>query len=190
MTSTLQKDLAAKSPPEARRLNRIITLLTESIAQTRNLARGLHPVAPEPGGLMVALKALAARTKSMFRVKCRFNCRRPVLIGDSTVATHLFRIAQEAITNAIKHGQPRRIEISLTETPQRIVLAVKNDGRVIPSRHLKNHGMGLRIMQYRAGVIGGSLAIQKTPGSETAIVCTVHLPAGGGHPAAATGRKH
>jgi PAS domain S-box-containing protein len=191
MTSTLQKDLAAKARPEARRLNRIVKLLTESIAQTRQLARGLHPVEPEPNGLMVALKALAARTKTMFRVKCRFNCRRPVLIEDNTVATHLFRIAQEAITNAIKHGQPRRIEISLTETPQRIVLAVKNDGRGIPARHLKNQGLGLRIMQYRAGVIGGSLAIQKEPDSETAIVCSVHLLAGGGsHRTTATGRKN
>ncbi len=83
------------------------------------------------------------------------------MIQDNTVATHLFRIAQEAVTNAIKHGKPGRIEISLTETPGRINLAVRDDGSGLPDRQRKKAGMGLRIMRYRAGMIGGSLAIQK-----------------------------
>ena len=182
LTGILCQDLARQSRPEARRLGRVLEVINEAIAQTRNLARGLHPVEAETNGLMVALAALADRTKKMFHVRCRFICRRPVMVKDNAVATHLFRIAQEAITNAIKHGRPGRIVIGLAETPSRINLAVEDDGVGIPARRRKTTGMGLRIMRYRAGMIGGSLAIQKRPGGGTAIVCTVHLPAAaGGH---------
>ena len=173
LTSTLQKDLAAKSLPEARQLGRILEVINESIALTRSLARGLHPVAPEPNGLMVALEELAARTKKLFRIRCHFTCHQPVLIKDNAVATHLFRIAQEAITNAIKHGQPGRIEVSLTELPGRIMLAVKDDGSGMPDGPHKHPGLGLRIMRYRAGVINGSVGIQKEAGGGTVVVCTV-----------------
>ena len=109
LINTLQKDLAAKSVPEARRLTRIMEVINEAIWQTRNLARGLHPVEPEPNGLMAALETLAVRTKKMFRVPCHFTCRRPVLVTDNAVVTHLFRNAQEAVTNAIKHASPGNI---------------------------------------------------------------------------------
>jgi PAS domain S-box-containing protein len=191
MTNTLQKDLAAKSLPEARQSRRILKVIYEAIAQTRNLARGLRPVKPESNGLMAALKALAVRTKTMFRVECRFSCRRPVLIEDNAIATHLFRIAQEAVTNAIKHGRSGRIEISLAKTPERINLVVRGNGPSITARNGKKPGMGMRIMRYRAGMIGGSFAIRKEAGGGTAVVCSIH-PSGqdisGGHKPA-TGRK-
>jgi PAS domain S-box-containing protein len=176
MAATLQKDLAAKSRPEARRLDRISKLLCEAIAQARSLSHGLHPVEPESNGLMAALEFLAARTKSLFQTECHFTCRQPVLIPDNAVATHLFRIAQEAVSNAVKHGRPRRIEISLTGTPERIQLAIRDNGAGLPARLRKNSGMGLRIMQYRAGMINGSLAIQNESGGGAAVVCTVPLP--------------
>ncbi len=172
LTSTLKKDLA-KSPPQARKLGRILEVINEAVWQTRNLARGLHPVAPETNGLMVALGALAAQTQKMFRVRCRFSCRRPVLVKDNSMATHLFRIAQEAITNAIKHGRPGRIEINLTRTPARVCLEVKDNGVGLPARQSKSLGMGLRIMRYRASVIGGSLKIQKAAGGGTVVACAV-----------------
>jgi PAS domain S-box-containing protein len=175
LANTLQKDLAAKSIPEARRLSRIMEVLNEAIWQTRNLSRGLHPVEPEPNGLMAALEALAVRTKKLFHVPCHFKCRRPVLVHDNAVATHLFRIAQEAVTNAIKHASPGRIVISLTETPGRVCLAVNDDGSGLPARRRKPAGMGLRIMRYRAGMIGGSVAVQNELGGGTTVVCTVHL---------------
>ena len=176
LTSTLHEKLVAKSLPEARPLARILKVIYEAIAQTRNLARGIHPVEPEPNGLMAALETLAVRTKQLFDIDCRFLCRRAVLIQENTVATHLFRIAQEAITNAIKHGKPGRIELSLTETPERIVLAVRDNGAGLPARVKKNPGMGLRIMRYRAGMIGGSLVLQKEAGGGTMVVCTVRVP--------------
>jgi len=176
LASGLRQDLAAKSLPEARPSGRIVEVISEAIAQTRNLARGLHPVEPEPNGLMAALEALAARTQTLFKIRCRFICPRPVLIQDAMVATHLFRIAQEAITNAIKHGKPSRIQIRLTETAARINLAIQNNGRSMPARPPKKSGMGLRIMRYRAGMIGGSFAIQRSARGETVAQCSVHLP--------------
>ena len=176
LAGILRQDLAAKALPEARRLGRILEVINDAIAQTRNLAHGLHPVEPEPNGLMAALETLAARTRKLFQVGCHFNCRRPVLVEDNVMATHLFRIAQEAITNAIKHGKPGRIEISLTEIPGRISLAIWNDGSGMPRRQQKKMGMGLRIMSYRAGMIGGTLAIQKEVAGGTTIVCTVPGP--------------
>ena len=175
LTSALQKKLAAKSLPEAQESGRILEVINEAIAQTRSLARGLHPVEPEPNGLMAALESLAARTKKMFQVRCRFTCPKPVLILDNALATHLFRIAQEAVTNAIKHGKPGRIGIGLAGTPGGIRLAIKDNGAGLPARPQKKPGMGLRIMRYRAGMIGGSVAIQKAAGGGTAIVCTVDL---------------
>ena len=154
-------------------MSRIREVINEAIAQTRNLARGLHPVEPGPNGLMLALETLADRTKKLFNVGCHFKCRRLVLVKDNTVATHLFRIAQEAISNAIKHGKPGRIEISLTETTERINLAIKDDGIGMPARLRKKPGMGLRIMRYRAGMIGGSLTIKKEAKGGTGIVCMV-----------------
>ena len=164
LTSALQKKLAAKSLPEAQESGRILEVINEAIAQERSLARGLYPVEPEPNGLMAALESLAGRTKKMFQVRCRFTCPQPVLILDNTLATHLFRIAQEAVTNAIKHGQAGRIELGLTRTPGGINLAIKDNGAGLPARPQKKPGMGLRIMRYRAGTIGGSLAMQKAAG--------------------------
>jgi two-component system sensor kinase FixL len=177
--NTLRQELASKSLPEVRQMDRLLQVLDEAIRQTRSLARGLHPVKPEPNGLMAALQELASQTSALFHVACRFICRRPVLIEDSTTATHLYRIAQEAVTNAIKHGKPGLIQISLTRTPGRINLAVKDNGVGLPARPWKQRGLGLRIMRYRAGTIGGSLAIQKETRGGTTVVCSVPQEAEG-----------
>jgi len=174
LTNAVRQKLVSKALPESRELGRIQEVITEAIRQTRSLARGLHPVDPEPNGLMLALEALAKQTSHLFHVRCHFNCRRSVLISDNTVATHLFRIAQESITNAIKHGKSKRIEIVLTRTPKRINLAVKNNGLRLPTQPRKDIGMGLRIMRYRAGIIGGSLATQIEADGSITVVCTVH----------------
>lgn len=180
LAGTLRQKLAAQSLPEARQMGRILEVINEAIAQTRNLARGLHPVEPEPNGLIVALQALAMRTKTLFHVRCRFICPQSVLIQDNVVATHLFRIAQEAITNAIRHGKPKRIEIGLTETSGLIKLWIRDNGAGMPVRRQEKSGLGLRIMRYRAGMIGGSLAIQKEAGGGMTVACEVHFSSGEG----------
>jgi hypothetical protein len=182
VAGALRQDLAAKAPADARKAGRIVEVLSEAVWQTRDLSRGLHPVEAESTGLMSALESLAARTRKLFNVHCRFSCRRPVLIEDNIVATHLFRIAQEAVTNAIKHGKPGHIEICLSKTTERIMLGVRDDGSGIPARKRKHAGMGLRIMRYRAGMVGGSLAVQKEATGGTTVACTVHLGGDDGRP--------
>ena len=179
MAGLLQQDLAAKSRPEARKMRRISRLICEAIAQARGLSRGLYPVEPEGNGLMAALDSLARRTQSLFQIGCRFTCRRPVLIQDNVVATHLFRIAQEAVSSAIKHGRAARIHISLAGTPDHIQLAIKDNGAGLSARPRKNPGMGLSIMRYRAGMMNGSLAIENVSNGGAAILCTVPLPGAG-----------
>jgi len=89
------------------------------------------------------------------------------------VAIHLYRIAQEAVSNALKHGQARRIEIGLTAKGRSITLAVKDNGTGIPRKLPKRKGMGLRIMRHRAEVMGGALLVEPVPGGGTRVVCTV-----------------
>ena len=175
LTSNLQHTLAAKAVPEAQPLGRIVGLLDEAITQTRSLARGLHPVKNEPNGLLAALEELTSRTRSIFQVRCRFNCRRPLLIANNNTATHLYRIAQEAVTNAVKHGKPNRIAIGLTETANRIRLTVTDNGSGIAERR-NPEGMGLRIMHHRAETLGASLILQKNPRGGTSVICTMARP--------------
>jgi two-component system CheB/CheR fusion protein len=96
-----------------------------------------------------------------------------VLVSDHTVAIHLYRIAQEAVSNALKHGQARRIEIGLTAKGRSLTLSVSDNGAGIPRQPPRQKGMGLRIMRYRAEVIGGAFKVEPHPGGGTRLVCTV-----------------
>lgn len=177
MSQVLEQNLASKRlKAEASRAGDIARHVREAISQARLLARGLSPVVLESGGLMSALQELATSTERMFRVSCAFICAPPVLIHDHTVATHLYRIAQEAVSNAIKHGRSRRVEIHLTGVDGQIVLKVKDDGTGIPDVLPETRGMGLSIMQYRAGVIGAELSVARDPGGGTAVTCSVRAP--------------
>jgi PAS domain S-box-containing protein len=172
-TNVLQLELAEQALPEAAEALRIIDLLKEAVGEARSLARGLYPVRPESNGLMVALQELASRTKELFSVPCELRCGKPVLITDNAAATHLYRIAQEAITNALKHGQARHIRITLTANSQRIVLTVRDDGTGFPQPPSPRRGMGIRIMQYRASMIGGTLTIQSKGHRGVTVLCTL-----------------
>jgi len=174
LTNVLQLELAEQALPEAAEALRILELLNQAVSETRSLARGLYPVPKEANGLMSALQDLASRTKELFKISCGFQCRKPVLIADNSVATHLYRIAQEAVANSLKHGRASHIHIVLTATRQRIVLTVRDDGIGLPPAPPVRRGMGIRIMQYRAGMIGGSLSIQQASPKGMAVVCTVH----------------
>jgi PAS domain S-box-containing protein len=174
LANVLQLELADQALPEAAEALRITELLNQAVAETRSLARGLYPVRPEANGLMVALEELAGRTRQLFKIACQLQCRKAVLIADNALATHLYRIAQEALNNALRHGQAQAIAIGLTSNPQRIVLTVRDDGIGFSSAPPKRKGMGIQIMQYRAAMVGGSLAIQKEDSRGVRVVCTVH----------------
>ncbi|HWX19498.1 MAG TPA: response regulator [Candidatus Binatia bacterium] len=173
MSQVLQQKLAPKSSTAAARVGDIARHVRDAIAQTRALARGLSPVTLESEGLTSALQELAANTEKMFGLACRVECPRPVEIRGPAVATHLYRIAQEAVSNAIKHGQAAEVVIRLESARGRTRLSITDNGRGFPKTPPKQPGMGLHIMQYRAGLIGGSLALQKNPAGGTIVVCTV-----------------
>lgn len=172
----LEQSLTRKSRQHADQAGQIAAHIREAITQTRMLAHGLCPVVLESEGLMSALQELAHATARMFGVECVFHCTQPVHIRDNATATHLYRIAQEAVSNALKHGQARHLEIGLAAEANRIFLAVKDDGSGIPDPPPRT-GAGLRIMQYRAGMIGGSLVVQRGQPAGTTVACSVHQPA-------------
>jgi PAS domain S-box-containing protein len=173
MTQVLEQKLAAKKmKAETASTAEISRHVREAISQTRLLARGLSPVVLESEGLMAALQDLADSTEQMFRISCEFLCEQPVLFDDHVAAVHLYRIAQEAVSNAIRHGKTEKILIRLQKSDERVVLAVKDFGVGISETPGKK-GMGLHIMQYRAGMIGGSLVVQRDPDGGTSVVCSL-----------------
>ena len=173
MTRVLERKLTAKAAPEAATVTKVANLLRDSIGDARRLAQGLYPVKLEANGLMSALEELADDIHSLFKVSCRFECDGSVLVEDAVAATNLFRIAQEAVSNAIKHGQARHIVISLSHTRSRIALTVRNDGAAFPAQ-MDGQGMGLRIMNHRAALIGAALTIKRD--GKTGAIVTCSLP--------------
>ncbi len=175
--AALEKNLRAQSSPEADNAAKIAGMLDNALALTRSLARGLQPVVPEPGGLMSALTELAGRSSQLFKVRCRLACRRAVLVHDPDVATHLYRIAQEAVTNAVRHGHATQISIMLSSSPKELLLSVTDNGTGPPEPAGNHDGMGIRTMNYRAQALGGSLVFRGRRGGGTRLVCAIPSPA-------------
>jgi signal transduction histidine kinase len=164
----LVEKLAAREAAEVEDADRVVGLIEEGIAMARGLVAGLSPIETEGVGLLSALGDLAGHFSSRFKVACRFVCDEPVLIRDSTVSTHLYRIAQEAVHNAIRHGKARNITIRLARAGSFVTLTIADDGSGLPADSAPSPGMGLRNMNYRASMIGGSLSLDR--GSPGAIV--------------------
>jgi len=156
----LAEKLTSKGLGETQDANRIVDMVEEGINLARNMAKGLHPVEMQSDGLMQALEAFAATTTELFGVECRFECNSPVLIHSPATATHLYRIAQEAVSNAIKHGHAGLITVALEETEIGVRLSVSDNGDGMTKASPKAGGMGLRIMADRAKMIGGRFAVQ------------------------------
>jgi PAS domain S-box-containing protein len=175
MAKVHETKLAEKKSPEAEDAAKIVKLVNEAIHKTRELARGLLPVVSDSQGLMSALQLWAAEVEDLFGVSCRFQCHTPVLIHDDTMATHLYHIAQEAVNNAIKHGDAHNIWIELTAGQGRGTLVIKDNGKGIGENCANSQGMGLHIMHYRAGMIGGALDVQRDKTGGTVVTCIFPL---------------
>ena len=166
----LAKEEAAKIEAE-----RIGELIRDATRQARLLAQGLSPVQLEANGLMSALEELTSNASKLFNITCRFECPRPVLVADNTVATHLYRIVQEAITNAVKHGHAKSIIVSLSSSADESTLKITNNGAEFPAGANAKGGLGLRIMEYRADMIGATLKISSAKGKGTTVACTFKM---------------
>lgn len=165
--------LKGKSLPESKGALAISRLAGQAIAQMRDLARMLYPVDIEAGGLVSALQMLAANAEKILDIRCQFLCEDAVSLNNMVEAKQLYRIAQEAVTNAAKHGKAKTITIELSSTDDLCILSVKNDGRDFQKPTRTKNGLGLKIMEYRANLIGGVLDIRKGNKHGTVVTCTV-----------------
>ena len=175
MSQVLQQKLSKRSKAAAAHAAEIGRHVRDAIAQTRSLARGLSPVTLESEGLASALVELAAATEKLFGITCRVECPGPAVRQPLSVATHLYRIAQEAVTNAIKHGKGTEVLIRLENTGSNTVLKITDNGQGFAKLPPAESGMGLRIMHYRSGMIGGNLTVENVRHRGTVVICS--LPA-------------
>ena len=175
MSKVLEGQLCEKSLTESGDAAKIVKLVNEAINKTRELSRGLLPVVSDAHGLMSALTRYTEETQDLFRISCRFECGAPVLVYDVGMATHLYHIAREAVNNAIKHGRPRHVVISLSAESGEGTLSVQDDGVGIVATAANHTGMGLNIMNYRANMIGGSLEVRKNFTGGTTVMCLFPL---------------
>jgi PAS domain S-box-containing protein len=175
MTKVQEQKLKEHRLPYAKDAAKIVKLVNEAINKTRELAKGLSPVVSESHGLMSALQQLSAEVEDVFGVSCQLQCENPVLIHDVSLATHLYHISQEAVSNAIKHGKARKIEIALAAADNRAVLTVRDDGSGCKKIPASSKGMGHHIMSHRAKMIGGTLDIQTCAPHGTVVTCIFPL---------------
>jgi PAS domain S-box-containing protein len=172
----MAQSLAQRLPEaaaEKRIALRLIAGLDSVRQQVRELSRGLIPVHVESRGLSAALDDLAARTTEASGISVTAECPEWVELPDHETATQLFRIAQEAVSNAVRHGRPRHIRLTLLTEPNGLRLRIRDDGIGMPGGPDQSDGLGLRIMQYRAGRIGSVLQIGPSPGGGTVVSCTL-----------------
>ncbi|MCW1914057.1 sensor histidine kinase [Luteolibacter sp. GHJ8] len=167
----LQRKLQESGTPGADDAGEIVSMIDESITQARDLAKGLYPVPLEEEGLETALRALAANTEKRTGVKCVVTGDGPPSQLPIEVAIHLYRIAQEALNNALKHAEAERIEIRLESSRESFDLMVEDDGRGINADESNGGGMGLHIMEYRARAIEAALSVSKGKTGGTRIRC-------------------
>jgi signal transduction histidine kinase len=177
VTGSLRDDLSERFQPESETAAELHELLRDAIVQARNIARGIAPVHMDEAGLASALEELAANTARQREITCTFKSEGEVLIANREIATHFYRIAQEATSNALRHGLASVVAICLAVRAGEVILTIDDNGVGIDSTPSSGSGMGLRSMRYRAGILDGAIEISALPGSGTRICCRAPLPA-------------
>jgi PAS domain S-box-containing protein len=176
LSKALQAKLLNQAPDLAKDANHLARMTSDAALQVRNLSSGLYPAELERRGLVSALTELSLGLTSIYSTPCTLqaDAEQPEL--DSTAALNLYRIAQEAINNALKHGKPKRIQVRLRSTPSLLVLTIKDDGVGIRREKTTQKGMGIRIMRYRAESMGAALEVERSGGKGTRVTCRLPLP--------------
>lgn len=178
MSQALQERLRLEGHEEEGLARQVGDLVRGAINQTRGLARGLSPVQVESLGLIAALEDLAAHIHQIFQVRCEVDVDASVDVRDLPSATHLYRITQEAINNAIRHGKADHVRIELKRISDLARLRIVDNGRGFSGAaevRSRSGGLGLRIMNYRAGMVGGSLHVGPAPGGGVQVECLFRL---------------
>jgi len=167
------RKVARKNPAQAEELIEAAKIVNDNVGLARDLARGLHPIELSATGLTSALQELAFRSSQKGTI-CRFTYPKPVRMRDEGVTLNLYRIAQEAVGNALKHGKAREIGIALSCEKKGIILVVKDNGTGLAKKR-NSKGMGVHIMKYRAETIGATFTIEPRRQGGTIVRCV--LPA-------------
>lgn len=193
VAASLEAEVAAsgaKDPaaPETDALRQLAQSLRRSAEELRQLARGLAPADLNPEELRGALERLTKRIGRLFGIACQLRWGAKVSMAEGATATHLFRIAQEAVSNAVRHGRARHIRVSVTTKDRALALTVRDDGIGIPAnasvasgagRARSDPGIGLATMHYRAKMAGGQLGIVAARPRGTVVTCTIPAPGAG-----------
>jgi signal transduction histidine kinase len=170
----LKEELRAKGLEEADAAAEIEAYIQDAATEARDLARGIFPVLQDPTGLESALEELAALTSKLHHRKVNAECEDGISFSNPDVSMHLYRIAQEAVSNALKHAKADSVSITLRKVDGHVRLAVEDDGRGVPQEAFgAATGMGLRTMKYRAGLIGAELDITPRPSGGTVVICNM-----------------
>ena len=170
-TLALQRHLQASHSGQAKNASKIAELVNDAINRAHDISRGIQPVPPSPDGLVCALQGLTERLRSSELAECDFHCPQAVPVESHDAATHLYRIAQEALNNAIKHSGAKKMTVQL----QPRLLTVRDNGCGFDGEN-SSVGRGLHIMRHRARLIGASLHLRSVPGSGTTVECAFPLP--------------
>ncbi len=180
-TGVLEKLLTnGNVPAAAAEAREVEQMLNKSIQQARDLAKGLNPVTLIAQGLVISLKALAKEIESSGMARCQCQLSSTLMMPGGDVVKHLYRITQEAVQNAVKHGKARSISINLHEQAGAIVLTVEDDGMGFSANPQETVGAGLHNIQTRTAAIGGTLAIRPRHGGGTLVVVSLPAKAGQG----------
>jgi signal transduction histidine kinase len=173
--NVLSSRLAAAGHADAERARKVVDLVQEGIAITRQIARGLLLSAIEPAELASELEELAKSLSQEHGIECHFTLQGTVAGTDVATASHLFYIAQEAARNALRHGRCKRVEINVVEGEQHLVMTIIDDGIGMAAVPANTPGMGLRIMRHRSELLGGDFAITATEPSGTCVCCRIPM---------------
>ena len=177
MLTGLVARLRREHSPATSDAEEIVTLVNGAIDSARALARGASPVSVERGGLPSALRALATRASDMYGVNVRFRGKVwPQLTLDAAACNHLYRIAQEAVNNAVKHGHAGQIVIDLQVTADDVTLSVRDNGHGMARDAQLSRGMGLKIMEYRASMLSGAMTLEPALGGGLRVICRCRQP--------------
>ena len=171
LSKMLAGRLTAESHPEASAAGEIVSIINQAAEKTRNLAAGLCPTSLEPEGFAVALNKMISGIEKYFNIKCDLQISENLKISNGLTAIQLYRIAQEAINNAVKHSMAANIFIILKKLNGKISLVVEDNGIGIPDNLDPDKGLGLRIMRHRANLVGASLNIKKSNIKGTSVSC-------------------
>lgn len=172
LAQKMEKDKAV----ELGELQKISDMILDAVDQARDTARGLYPGELEGTSLMHSLEELTSNTQKISHVTCSFDCPVPILIDDNNIATHLYRIAQEGISNAVKHGKPQKIELTFNQNAENITFAIKDDGIGMMNDPKNKKGIGLKIMKYRAHMMGATFQIKSNVPHGVWLECVLKNP--------------